>query len=258
MIAILSCFVKVTNSHHTTVASFRGGAKAKGKSSGSKVSSSKKASSPKRRTTTYDDSGTDDEEEEEEEERPRKKSKSSKSKAASKKAVNKSAMQMMPWSGGSKGKKGKGGKKGKMQMSFTIPNFDLKEKFESISKLGQTAYKEGYRRAKVLRSSAFEGLLLKATWPGNKEVPQDILTEIIKHSIPAFKYGRSDGDDDPYYMTLHKLWTKMSERDWRTIVKSLYILHCISRDCSTDACHQFTIALKNMSKTRNPKKPDHR
>ena len=44
---------------------------------------------------------------------------------------------------------------------------------------------------KVLRSSAFEGMLLRATWPGNEAVPQDLLTEIIKHSIPAFKYGRA-------------------------------------------------------------------
>lgn len=43
----------------------------------------------------------------------------------------------------------------------------------------------------VLRSSAFEGMLLKATWPGNEPVPQEILVEIIKHSIPAFKYSQS-------------------------------------------------------------------
>ena len=59
-------------------------------------------------------------------------------------------------------------------------------------------------------------------------------------------------------MTLHKLWTKMCERDYRTIVKSLYILHSISRECSVDACQQFSSALKDMAKTRNPKKPDHR
>jgi len=34
-------------------------------------------------------------------------------------------------------------------------------------------------------------MLLRATWPGNEALPQDLLTEIIKHSIPAFKYGRA-------------------------------------------------------------------
>jgi hypothetical protein len=59
-------------------------------------------------------------------------------------------------------------------------------------------------------------------------------------------------------MTLHKLWTKMCEKDWRTVVKSLYILHCISRDSSLDACHSFAYAMKDLSKLRNPKKPDHK
>lgn len=48
-----------------------------------------------------------------------------------------------------------------------------------------------YTVSQVLRSSAFEGMLLKATWPGNEAVPQSLLDEIIKHSIPAFKYGRA-------------------------------------------------------------------
>jgi hypothetical protein len=34
-------------------------------------------------------------------------------------------------------------------------------------------------------------MLLKATWPGNEPVSQEILVEIIKHSIPAFKYSQS-------------------------------------------------------------------
>ena len=45
-------------------------------------------------------------------------------------------------------------------------------------------------------------------------------------------------------MTLHKLWTKMYETDWRTVVKSLYILHIILRDCQADACTKFGSAIK--------------
>lgn len=50
----------------------------------------------------------------------------------------------------------------------------------------------------------------------------------------------------------------MCEKDWRTVTKSLYILHCISRDSSAEACANFATAIKDMSKTRNPKKPDHK
>jgi len=148
------------------------------------------------------------------------------------------------WKSSNKNKKGKG------------PT--IKDRLEQVAKIGQSAYKDIYRRAKVLRSSTFEGNLLKATWPGDAPVPPELLSEIVKYSIPAFKYTRSDSEDDPYVMTMHKLWMKMSEKDWRTISKSLYILHCISRDCSVDACKRFADAVKDMSKTRNPKKPDQR
>lgn len=109
-----------------------------------------------------------------------------------------------------------------------------------------------------MKSSAFEGILLKATWPGNEAVPPELLSEIIKYSIPAYKYAKADSDDDPYYMTMHKLWTKMCEKDWRTVTKSLFILHCISRDSSTEDCGRFAEAIKDMAKIRNPKKPDHK
>jgi len=55
---------------------------------------------------------------------------------------------------------------------------------------------------------------------------------------------RQESEDDPYYMTLHKLWTKMHETDWRTVTKSLYILHTILRDCQTDACTKFGAAIR--------------
>jgi hypothetical protein len=45
----------------------------------------------------------------------------------------------------------------------------------------------------------------------------------------------------------------MTEKDWRTVTKSLYILHCISRDSSVEACTHFNNAFKHLSKTRNPK-----
>jgi hypothetical protein len=50
----------------------------------------------------------------------------------------------------------------------------------------------------------------------------------------------------------------MYEKDWRTIAKSLHILHTIARDCQPDACERFSFALRDMAKTRNPKKPDQR
>ena len=50
----------------------------------------------------------------------------------------------------------------------------------------------------------------------------------------------------------------MCESDWRTVTKSIFILHCISRDCSADSCRRFVAAIKAMSKVRNPKNPTHK
>jgi len=129
----------------------------------------------------------------------------------------------------------------------------IKERMDDIASKSTSVYLHAYRKAKVLRSSAFEGMLLKATWPADEPVPQKLLDEIIKYSIPAFKYGRSSDDDDPYHMTVHKLYMKMTERDWRTVTKAAFILHSISRDCSTDVCTRFSSAIKDMSRTREIK-----
>lgn len=46
-----------------------------------------------------------------------------------------------------------------------------------------------YLQYQVLKSSAFEGMLLRATWPNSQPVQPDILGELIKYSIPAFEYN---------------------------------------------------------------------
>ena len=77
--------------------------------------------------------------------------------------------------------------------------------------------------SQVMRSSAFEGMLLRATWPGNEAVPMDILTEIIKHSIPAFKYGRA-------VRSFLRRWLCNVLRPFLRLCKRLLVLtivHCI-------------------------------
>lgn len=83
--------------------------------------------------------------------------------------------ELIQYSGRGKAKKGPG----------------LRDKLEKIAKQGQSIYKDVYRRAKVLQSSAFESMLLKATWPSNDPVQPEILGEIVKYSIPAFKFASS-------------------------------------------------------------------
>jgi hypothetical protein len=66
----------------------------------------------------------------------------------------------------------------------------VKDRLESLAKSGKSIANDVLRRAKVLRSSPFEALILKATWPDDMPVRYDLLEELVQHSIPAFKYAR--------------------------------------------------------------------
>ena len=105
--------------------------------------------------------------------------------SSSSKSPKKSRSQLIPWGSSSASKSGK--KKRKRSLGLKL----LKDGLEGLTKTGQAAYKDFYRKAKVLKSSAFEGILLKATWPSNDPIPSELLSEIVKYSIPSFKYARS-------------------------------------------------------------------
>lgn len=105
--------------------------------------------------------------------------------SGSSKSQKKSRSQLIPWGSSSASKSGK--KKRKRSLGLKL----LKDGLEGLTKTGQAAYKDFYRKAKVLKSSAFEGILLKATWPSNDPIPSELLSEIVKYSIPSFKYARS-------------------------------------------------------------------
>ena len=60
-------------------------------------------------------------------------------------------------------------------------------------------------------------------------------------------------DDDPYRVTLRKLWKKMVERDWRTTTKALYLLHALSRSTPTKNARALSRTLKSMVGDADPK-----
>lgn len=130
-----------------------------------------------RKTSKYEDEDNYDDDDEPVRSSPVKKSRiSSKSMSSKKKMPPKN--QLIRWGDQKKGK-------GK------VKTLSLKERLEALANQGQNVYKSAYRQVKTMRSSAFESMLLKATWPSDDPVPNEILNEIIRHSIPAFKYGRS-------------------------------------------------------------------
>merc|ERR1740130_2556591 len=62
---------------------------------------------------------------------------------------------------------------------------------------------------------------------------------------------------NPYEKTLHKLWNKISEPDWRTTLKGTTLLHHISRDTRPRDGRRFADyfkVLKRARKSRSSKK----
>lgn len=85
-----------------------------------------------------------------------------------------------------------------------------------------------YREMKGLTSSELEQVMLKATRPDDTPVKGKHAERLV-----GVTYQIS-GQYDIYEAVLRKLWAKMAEKDWRTTIKALYILHRFSADGSPE------------------------
>lgn len=81
-----------------------------------------------------------------------------------------------------------------------------------------------YREVKGLTSSELEQVMLKATRPDDTAVKGKHAERLVgvTYQISA-RY-------DIYDAVLRKLWSKMAEKDWRTTIKALYIMHRFAAD----------------------------
>jgi len=123
----------------------------------------------------------------------------------------------------------------------------------SISAARQTtsALSSGiYREVKGLTSSELEQVMLKATRPDDTPVKGKHVERLVgvTYQISA-RY-------DIYDAVLRKLWGKMSEKDWRTTIKALYILHRFSSDGAPEHSQALKARLRELRRTKDPKRKD--
>ena len=107
-----------------------------------------------------------------------------------------------------------------------------------------------YREIKGLTSSELEQVLLKATRPDDGAVKGkhvERLVSVTYQISPQY---------DIYDAVLRKLWSKMAEKDWRTKVKALYILHRFSADGAPEHAAALKARLRELRRTRDPKRKD--
>jgi ANTH domain len=107
-----------------------------------------------------------------------------------------------------------------------------------------------YREVKGLTSSELEQVMLKATRPDDSPVKGKHVERLV-----GVTYQIS-GRYDIYDAVLRKLWGKMAERDWRTTIKALYILHRFSADGAPEHQPALKARLRELRRTRDPKRKD--
>jgi len=105
-----------------------------------------------------------------------------------------------------------------------------------------------YREVKGLTSSELEQVMLKATRPDDTPVKGKHAERLV-----GVTYQIS-GRYDIYDAVLRKLWAKMAEKDWRTTIKALYILHRFSADGSPDHAPALKARVRELRRTRDPKR----
>jgi ANTH domain len=107
-----------------------------------------------------------------------------------------------------------------------------------------------YREVKGLTSSELEQVMLKATRPDDSPVKGKHVERLV-----GVTYQIS-GRYDIYDAVLRKLWSKMAEKDWRTTIKALYILHRFSADGAPDHAPALKARLRELRRTRDPKRKE--
>ena len=107
-----------------------------------------------------------------------------------------------------------------------------------------------YREVKGLTSSELEQVMLKATRPDDTAVKGKHVERLV-----GVTYQMSSRYDI-YDAVLRKLWSKMAERDWRTTIKALYILHRYAADGAPEHAPALKARLRELRRTRDPKRKD--
>lgn len=105
-----------------------------------------------------------------------------------------------------------------------------------------------YREVKGLTSSELEQVMLKATRPDDEPVKSKHVERLV-----GVTYQIS-GKYDIYDAVLRKLWNKMAERDVRTKLKSVYVLHRFSVDGGVEHREALKQRLRALRKTKDPKR----
>ena len=102
-------------------------------------------------------------------------------------------------------------------------------------------------------SSDFEVLLLKMTEPNDSMTTKKDLQRFIK-TTKSFVYNDDlVSPSNTYRATLRKIWAKVAERDCRTVLKALYLLHLLFQKSSLKDAKLYQRLIVKMSREYSKK-----
>ncbi|CAM9159193.1 unnamed protein product, partial [Laminaria digitata] len=123
-----------------------------------------------------------------------------------------------------------------------------REAVEQAGTLAASTSKKLTREVKLAVSGSWESALLKVTWPDDL-TPEEALVDSLVEAVKTFKLDRDvTKNSAEHRVLLRKLWTKMSEPDWRTVSKAIYLFHAILRELPFEHQAVLKIFLGKMSR----------
>lgn len=112
------------------------------------------------------------------------------------------------------------------------------------------------REVKGTHSSEFECAVIKGTRP-DSHPPKEKHVQRLVETVATFpiamtaRSAHSTPSTDYYSIMLHKLWSRMVEKDWRTVVKAVYVLHRISIALDPELHQEFLRRFQTLRKTQH-------
>jgi len=138
-----------------------------------------------------------------------------------------------------------------LRNSLPDPGIVKEKAFSSISAARETTSRLSsnlYRDIKGLTSSELEQVMLKATRPDDTPVKGKHVERLVGVTYQVSpRY-------DIYDAVLRKLWAKMAEKDWRTKIKALYVLHRYSADGAPEHHDRLKTCLREFRRKRDEKR----
>eukprot|EP00903_Cladosiphon_okamuranus_P009126 g8719.t1 len=123
-----------------------------------------------------------------------------------------------------------------------------REAVEQAGSIAASTSKKLKREVKLAVSGSWESALLKVTWPDDLPPDEALLLSMVD-AVQTFKKDRDvTKNSAEHRVLLRKLWAKMSEPDWRTVSKAVYLFHSILKDLSVEHHGILKIFLGKMSR----------